>query len=423
MRLFAYIYSFLTVIVLTCCSNNTTQKTDTNQQAASQLSAHQTGEDNIYELPAEPYKVNIGKALKEAKTINLSEYCDSIEYVPLETRPDFYMGDITTNNCVIYNDLIYYKGPGGSGSKIFDINGKLVSDRIGTEGRAYGEHTLMTNLFVNEFTKELVGRDSRIMIYDSVGKFKREIPFKDKIPAKGSMVGWGYAHPLNQYYIFNSLYVDTKEYVLTILNSNGEFVSSNKLGKLPDGLSIYRTHPLFFSLQNGLLHIMDIMSDTVFTYNHNLEKKPSYIMNYGRYKISKQAAENDQFFFVNHILENKKIAIFMGRIQQRTVPYLLNTNNLVYLVFDKQNGTCRVLAPDKYRKWFAFNNDIDGGLPFNPVIIKGDKMFQFVDAYNFIKYSKGCSSPKVKEIAASLTEDSNHVMVIAHFKTNQKHRF
>ena len=417
MRHFAYIYSFLTLIVLTCCSNNTTPKADSSQQASQQqTSALKTVPNNIYELPDEPYRVNIEKALKNAKTINLSEYCDSIEYVPLETRPDFYMGDITTNNCVIYNDLIYYKGPGGSGSKIFDINGKLVSDRIGTEGRAYGEHTLMTNLFVNEFTKELVGRDSRIMIYDSVGNFKREIPFKDKIPAKGSMVGWGYAYPLNQYYIFNSLYVDTKEYVLTILNSNGEFVSSNKLGKLPDGLSIYRTHPLFFSLQNGLLHIMDIMSDTVFTYNHNLEKKPSYIMNYGRYKISKQAAENDQFFFVNDILENQKIAIFMGRIQQRTVPYLLNTNNRVYLVFDKQNGTCRVLAPDKYRKWFAFNNDIDGGLPFNPVIIKGDKMFQFVDAYNFIKYSKECSSPKVKEIAASLTEDSNHVMVIAHFK-------
>ena len=53
----------------------------------------------------------------------------------------------------------------------------------------------------------------------------------------------------------------------------------------------------------------------------------------------------------------------------------------------------------------------------------GCHILLFVDAYNFIKYSKECSSPKVKEIAASLTEDSNHVMVIAHFKTNQKHRF
>ena len=75
------------------------------------------------------------------------------------------------------------------------------------------------------------------------------------------------------------------------------------------------------------------------------------------------------------------------------------------------------IAPHKSRKWFAFNNDIDGGLPFHPVMIKGNRMFQFVDAYNFIKYSKECSSPKVKEIAATLTEDSNHVMIIAHFKT------
>ena len=36
-----------------------------------------------------PFKVDIEKALNEAKTINLSEYCDSIEYIPLETRLDF----------------------------------------------------------------------------------------------------------------------------------------------------------------------------------------------------------------------------------------------------------------------------------------------------------------------------------------------
>ena len=418
MRHFAYIYSLLTLIVLTCCSNNTTPKVDPNQQAASQLSAQQTGEDNIYELPAEPYKVNIGKALKEAKTINLSEYCDSIEYVPLETRPDFYMGNIFPRNCVIYKDLIYYKGPGGSGSKIFDIKGKLVSDKIGTEGRAYGEHTRMIKLLVNEYTKELVGTDSRIMIYDSVGKFKKEIPFRNKVYTNG-ITQKGYAYPLNQYYIFDTWNHITKEYFLTLLNSNGEFVSLNKIGKLPDGFSTDRIdsiHPLMLFLQNGLLHIGDIMSDTVFTYNHNLEKRPSYIMDYGKYKITKHTTENDQFGFVNQIIENRQIALFICRIQQRTLPYLLHSHSLVYLIFDKQNGTCRVLPPDKSRKWFAFNNDIDGGLPFNPVIIKGDKMFQFVDAYNFIKYSKECSSPKVKEIAASLTEDSNHVMIIAHFK-------
>ena len=418
MRHFAYIYSFLTLIVLTCCSNNTTQKADSSQQASQQqTSALKTVPNNIYELPDEPYRVNIEKALKNAKTINLSEYCDSIEYVPLETRPDFYMGNISVNNCVIYNDLIYYRGPGGSGSKIFDINGKLVSDRIGTEGRAYGEFVIRLGLYMNEYTKELVGTDyesKKILVYDTVGNFKKEISFNNRISTENNTISQP-AFPLGQYYIFESHNYSTKEYYLTVLDNSGNIISSNKVGKMPDGLLLQRNPTINLSLQNGLLHVIDIMSDTVFTFNHNLEKKPSYIMNYGRYKISKQAAENDQFFFVNNILENKKIAIFTGRIKQRTIPYLLNTNNLVYLVFDKQNGTCRVLAPDKYRKWFAFNNDIDGGLPFNPVIIKGDKMFQFVDAYNFIKYSKECSSPKVKEIAASLTEDSNHVMVIAHF--------
>jgi hypothetical protein len=89
------------------------KKNTPNQKAAQkQTSALQTVADNIYELPAEPFIVDIGKALKEAKTINLSEYCDSIEYIPLETRPDFYMGNITVNNSAIYNDHYIIKAHG-----------------------------------------------------------------------------------------------------------------------------------------------------------------------------------------------------------------------------------------------------------------------------------------------------------------------
>ena len=417
MKHFVLIYFSLFVSALASCSNNTTKKTDTNQQAASQLSAQQTGEDNIYELPAEPYKVNIGKALKEAKTINLSEYCDSIEYVPLETRPDFYMGNIFPSNCVIYKDLIYYKGPGGSGSKIFGLNGNLVSDRIGTEGRAYGEFVIRLGLYINEYTKELVGTDyenKKILVYDTIGNFKREIPFNNRITTQSNTIS-GPVFPLGKYYMFKSHSYTTKEYHLSILDSSGNIISSNRIGKMPDGLQLRHNPTINLSLQNGLLHVMDIMSDTVFTYNHKLEKKVGYILERGKYKPTNLTTENDQFCIITNIIENNQLVLFNCRIQQNNLSYMLDSS-LVYLIFDKQNGTCRVLAPDKYRKWFAFNNDIDGGLPFNPVIIKGDKMFQFVDAYNFIKYSKECSSPKVKEIAASLTEDSNHVMVIAHFK-------
>ena len=38
-------------------------------------------------------------------------------------------------------------------------------------------------------------------------------------------------------------------------------------------------------------------------------------------------------------------------------------------------------------------------------------MFSFVDAGTFIEMSKKCNSPKMKEVARKLTEESNPVLV------------
>ena len=64
----------------------------------------------------------------------------------------------------------------------------------------------------------------------------------------------------------------------------------------------------------------------------------------------------------------------------------------------------------------AFTNDIDGGMPFWPIKHIGNKLYQFVDAGTFIEMSKKYNSPRMKEIAATLTENSNPVMIEATLK-------
>ena len=71
---------------------------------------------------------------------------------------------------------------------------------------------------------------------------------------------------------------------------------------------------------------------------------------------------------------------------------------------------------DKSKQWFSFNNDIDGGLPFHPEMIEGNKMIQFISAIDFIEMSKTYTSARMKEVAATLTEESNPVMVVATLK-------
>ena len=43
-------------------------------------------------------------------------------------------------------------------------------------------------------------------------------------------------------------------------------------------------------------------------------------------------------------------------------------------------------------------------------------MFQFIEAYDFIELAEQCNVPRMKEVAATLTEESNPVMVVATLK-------
>jgi hypothetical protein len=64
----------------------------------------------------------------------------------------------------------------------------------------------------------------------------------------------------------------------------------------------------------------------------------------------------------------------------------------------------------------GFLNDLDGGMPFLPSYIKDGKMYQLVDASVFIEMAGICSSARMKEVAAKLTEESNPVVVVVTMK-------
>lgn len=64
----------------------------------------------------------------------------------------------------------------------------------------------------------------------------------------------------------------------------------------------------------------------------------------------------------------------------------------------------------------GFTNDIDQGVPFVPTFVSGNKMYQPVQAEKFIEYAHMSNSPKMKEIAATLTEESNPVLIVATLK-------
>lgn len=86
------------------------------------------------------------------------------------------------------------------------------------------------------------------------------------------------------------------------------------------------------------------------------------------------------------------------------------------IVFDKITGKTRAVSAHNPQWITGMTNDIDNGAPFWPDIVDDGKMFQVVKAVDFIKLSKIYGSQKMKEVAASLTSDSNPVIVVVTLK-------
>ena len=59
----------------------------------------------------------------------------------------------------------------------------------------------------------------------------------------------------------------------------------------------------------------------------------------------------------------------------------------------------------------GFTNDLDGGAPFWPHVIYEDRMYQLVDAIDFMEAAQESDSAGMKRVAAQLTEDSNPVLI------------
>jgi hypothetical protein len=88
----------------------------------------------------------------------------------------------------------------------------------------------------------------------------------------------------------------------------------------------------------------------------------------------------------------------------------------VPFVYDKISGKASKLPYYEEYGRYGFKNDIDGGMPFWPEVVRGGKMYQYIDAATFIEAAEKSNSPKMKEVAATLTEESNPVVVEVELK-------
>ena len=366
--------------------------------------------------------IPIQKALETGGIVNLSRYASSIEYIPLETTDE----SAVMGQFVQADDTGYYVYSVMFTDDVakFDKEGKYVG-RIGKRGRGPGEYAYLYNvgsvqsvvdsantgdLFISDYNK--------VVIYDNAGKFMNEFSFDSNINDIAFVGDNGYA----------MLFTDGngseqwQNLLMTDMGGNKQY--EIKVGKVLHKQIDVKGHKAMVRVENSIysfgdsLRIVNASTDTIFTLK-NMKKEPWL-------KLAINKSEEDSGLIdcnPNFIFETDRFVmipvsfgtpLFPGYFKNKVVPEKTSSANVI---FDKQEGSVKALLHDpKYKLMYGFNNDIDGGAPFNPSYTDGKKMYQIVSAADFIKMASVSSSAKMKEIAATLTEESNPVLVKVELK-------
>jgi hypothetical protein len=91
--------------------------------------------------------------------IKASELIAEYKYIPLETKPESFMGQL--HNVIFYEDYIYVHDIEANIICIFDRNGQYLN-KVGVKGDGPGEFTLLLEMTIDPFAKRMLVYDMRL---------------------------------------------------------------------------------------------------------------------------------------------------------------------------------------------------------------------------------------------------------------------
>jgi len=361
-----------------------------------------------------PYEINLDHSFGNIKTHLLSDLCEEIDYIPLETNPSYLIQKIRqialTDSFVFISDF----------NKLIQFyrNGKFIR-QIGKQGRGPEEYVYIRDIGINEKKSTIIissPMNHSVFEYDFNGKYLRSV----KVP-----VNFG-----------ELLIIDSTSLMLHIPNvpSPGEErvlswyiidMNGNELIKINNslkrksspGFSIIES-PLYF--YDGTAHFMEFGIDTLYFFKGSV-KKPYAIFHLGDLKMDPDPVWSQES------VEKLADRLWIYTIYEDNRYLYLNLNWGLSLepfacVFDKNTKKVEILKDS------GFLNDLNAGPSFWPKKVYSDSLLiDYIDAYQFKEYT-GSSifknlTPKypaakrdLEKLADSLKETDNPVLMLVRLK-------
>lgn len=364
--------------------------------------------------------IDIGNAYDTREPVMASDYFSSIEYIPLETtEASLLNGSGSLNLAVAQDRLLVLNNIFGADPyvKSFDFSGKMLqfNARFGrAEGEFYNAHYI--TVYDNEV---FLIQQNDMLIYDLDGNYRETIK-----PSAGNFL-------MNRPFIiekrlFGLLGNDFKEKKIFIdrIDKTGQRIYGDPIasysgeGGKPRYISrggvnypLPPKNPGSLYNQNEEVFFMIQSNDTLYTIDkERLQKSPEAIFDYGKYQDS-QSPKRVTFLLETPSFLMTKV-LFKKDLFKPDNGYLMPP-----FIYDYATGKTRILTYNEKFDKNGFVNDINNdALLFMPELCRGNKMYELIDAIDFIDMAEGSSSPKIKAIAATITEESNPVLVIGTLK-------
>jgi len=421
-------FFLITIFLLSACSSTSNKK---SKEKSYQYASMQ---DGILHL-------DIDKARKDSAILNLSQICDSLIYIPLETKKECLLSNRLRRLCIDGDDIFMQVRVS---AYHFKTSGKFVC-QLGKKGRGPGEYTC-TGLTVNPDKKRVYAYANfkhNVFEYDYDGNL-----ISDKIKlSSGKDILY---NPYTKSMFYTSLYnfslemsKDTEYNVLSEYDLEGELKSNIKSKYFPNqfflgnkGGNIFINGASTYLTDNALC-FQEVSSDTVFRKTVDAIK-PYIVLNNKDFKkpLNSETCVAGKKSSVWYFLKRDKE--YPCRVCGESSRYVfVDSYSDPAYVYDRQERKLSCVEPyveysegekpgEKVAQKYVYHNDIDG---LNHIVytsvVDNKYLLSFISAVDLLeslenlKESKTSNTKYIKhleKIAKGLTEESNPVLMLARLK-------
>ena len=363
--------------------------------------------------------IDIAGALECNEVVDMTDYFSSIEYVPLG-EGQLWIPEATTCNIFYADKENYYLTFGSSknmGCFKFTKDGKYVTSFIEKGTWTHEFYNVDDIAACKENGNIALCDNNKVVIFTSDGKWVTTLFVYHLLGESGNVKDIHFTGADRVRFLWyqesagkvSAISMDLKGNVL-----HREMVRRGNEKRFPySQISEFGGELKHFSQQ----------CDTVYTVDDKFRRvEAKFILDFGEYKKGKVLRgykyKNVRLLVARDIMETNNFIILEILFPAYSNEGIEQHRIIDKILYDKRSQKSLLLRyyNSLELRTEGFNNNLDGGTPFLPSHMIGNRMYQFIDAAKFIDLAGKCRSAKMKEIASRLKPSSNPVMVIAKLK-------